>query len=126
MSWDSSSGPQHGTPGSGESLNKFSFEDLQKFTLHYGVIRNALLALGDTSRAMRRMKAYYEDRRTIFEFTHSEAVASFLRELDSLAETVGIAEEQLRMLSSELDQHLELVSDKACVPVVIGYNSFKR
>ena len=66
---------------------------------------------------MKRVKAYHEDGHTdIFEYPNNEAVASFLRELDSLAETVGAAEEQLRKLASKLSQHLEFVSEKAFIP----------
>jgi hypothetical protein len=113
-----SSGPRHDIPGPGESLNKFSFQDLQGLTLHSGVIRNSLLALGETSRVMRRIREYYEDRRTsLFESIGSEdtdkAIVCFLRELGSLAETVGVAEEQLRALASELDQGMILVSERA-------------
>ena len=64
MSWGSSFGLQHDTPGPGESVNKFSYQGLYRLTFHHGVIRKALLALGDTNRVTKRIKACYEDRRT--------------------------------------------------------------
>jgi hypothetical protein len=107
---------QDAEPRLGEVLARFPLGGLQSTNLYSRRITNALLALEDTSKIMRRMHQHYEDRHanTAGSMDSVGGVSEFLREMDSFSETINAAQDNLKALTEELKQGSQLVSE---VPV---------
>lgn len=102
-------------PRLGEILEKFSLGGLQRANAYSRRIRNALLALEETSNILRRIKNQYIsymdgqiDVDIVMDATG--VVTGFLRELDVFSETTKAAQSNLKALSEEIRDGTQLVS----------------